>query len=723
MDIEDDIAKMPSAWDPKGNELGIYKIWQERELFKPKDSGEPFSIIMPPPNANGDLHIGHGLGHTIEDLMIRYHRMKGDATLWLPGADHAGFETQIVFEKRLEKEGRSRFDFNRQQFYDAVFDFTLSSKSKMEGEARRLGASCDWSRNMFTLDPRIIKIVYKTFKRLFDEKLVYRGERLVNFCVKHGTAFSDLEVDHEERESSLWYIKYPFKDAAGYVTVATTRPETMLGDTAVAVNPKDKRYQKFIGQTVLLPLTGREIKIISDEFVDPAFGTGAVKVTPAHDPNDYEIANRHKLPLIKIINTRGRITDQAPKKYQNQKVKEAREAVVADLNSQGLLEKVVPYTHTVGVCYKCRSIIEPLLIPQWFVRVAELKKPALLAISTGEIKFVPERFKKVALTWLENFHDWNISRQIWWGIPIPAFFCPDHPDFWVVTETGEEPKESCPNCGQKLVRDPDTFDTWFSSGQWPYATLQALGGGEFERFYPTSVMETMYDIMPFWVCRMIMMGLYTTGKVPFKTVYIHGMVKDSQGRKMSKSKGNVINPIDLIEKFGADALRMAYIIGNPPGADMALSEDKVRSYRNFANKIWNASRFVLMSLSKTHDGVRTLKLSPKTPAQKEILLKLTETRKQVNRYLQSYRFHLAGEVLYDFFWHAFCDRFLEESKQELKDNSIKYTAEAVLLKVLVESLVMLHPFMPFVTEAVWQKARNFDSELQENLITSSWERN
>lgn len=711
------MKELPKTWD-QTKEADLYQLWENSGAFQPNNEGDPFCIIMPPTNANGALHAGHGLVYTLEDLMTRYHRMLGRAALWLPGADHAGFETQVVFEKKLEKEGKSRFDFERSEFYNAVYDFCLTNKSVMENQGRILGASCDWSRNMFTLDPRIVKIVHQTFKKLFDGGLVYRADRLVNYCVKHGTAFSDLEVDHEEKETSLWYFKYPIKDSSEYITVATTRPETMLGDTAVAVNPNDERYKKLVGQTVALPLTGREIPIVADDFVDPEFGTGAVKVTPAHDPNDFAMSERHNLERIQVINTRGRMTDKAPEKYRELKTKEARELVVTDMAALGLLEQIKPYTHSVGVCYKCRGVLEPLPMPQWYIRVDKLKQPAIQAIESGHITFTPERFKTTALTWLNNFEDWNISRQIWWGIPIPAFNCPEHPENWVVTEDGQPPADGCPECGKVLVQDPDTFDTWFSSGQWPFATLEALSNQDFARFYPTSIMETMYDIIPWWVCRMIMMGLYCAGKVPFKSVYIHGMVKDAKGQKMSKSKGNVTNPLDLAHKYGADALRFSYIIGNPPGSDMPLVEDKVRSYRNFANKIWNAARFVLMNIEGEHTGIRSVP-EAKTEAQTEILKALAETKTTVTDYFNKSQFHLAAETVYEFFWHQFCDVYLEQAKTELADEN-RAAAEAVLLYVLAESLVMLHPIMPFVTEALWQHLREVDSALPELLITTPW---
>ena len=709
--------ELPKTWD-QTKEADLYKRWEEASAFAPPPTGSPFCIIMPPTNANGVLHAGHALGYTLQDLMTRYRRMLGQAALWLPGADHAGFETQVVFEKKLEKEGKSRFDFERQEFYQAVYDFSMTNKTTMEGQGEELGISCDWSRNMFTLDPRIVAIVYKTFKKLFDDGLVYRADRLVNYCVKHGTAFSDLEVDHEEQGASLWYIKYPLKDSSNFITVATTRPETMLGDTAVAVNPEDPRYKDLVGRSVILPLTGREIPIIADDFVDPEFGTGAVKVTPAHDPNDFAAAERHHLERIQVIDTRGRMTDKVPEKYRGQKTKAARELVIADMDALGLLQETKPYTHSVGVCYKCRNIIEPLPMPQWYVGVDELKKPAIKAIESGQITFTPERFKTTALTWLNNFEDWNISRQIWWGIPIPAFNCPKHPDNWVVTEDGQPPAAGCQECGAALVQDPDTFDTWFSSGQWPFATLQALGGDNFARFYPTSVMETMYDIIPWWVCRMIMMGLYVTGDVPFNSVYIHGMVKDAKGQKMSKSKGNVTNPLDLAHKYGADALRFSYIIGNPPGSDMPLIEDKVRSYRNFANKIWNAARFVLMNVEGEQADIRRAP-EAKAKAQTEMLKTLAETQKTVTDYLNKSQFHLAAETLYEFFWHQYCDVYLEQAKAELA-GADKAAAEAVLLHVLAESLVMLHPMMPFVTEAIWQHLRQVDSSLPKLLITTPW---
>ncbi len=705
------MKQLSKAYEPKNYESKIYSLWERGKFFTPKiaKNKKPFAIIMPPPNANGDLHIGHALFVSLEDIMTRYHRMKGYSSLWLPGADHAGFETQVVFERKLEKEGRSRLQMTREEFYKSVWDFTQKNKKNMEAQLRELGASCDWSRNRFTLDQGIIKIVYQTFQRLYDEGLIYRGERLVNYCTHHQTSFSDLEVKYLERKDPLYYIKY------GPFTLATVRPETKFGDTAVAVNPKDKRYQKYIGQEIEIEdvLGKAKLKVIADEAVDPEFGTGVVKVTPAHDMTDWEIGQRHNLEVRSVLDKDGRLNERAGK-YAGLKVEEARQAVVEDLKKKGLIEKIDEnYTHKVGVCYKCGTVIEPVILPQWFVKTKILAKPAIEAVRKGKIKILPKHFEKTYFHWLRNIKDWNISRQIWWGIPIPAYFCDDCGE--IIVEIKKKPTR-CPKCGSRKIRqDPDTFDTWFSSGQWPFATLLSFSRKDFEYFYPTSLMETGYEILFFWVARMVMLGIYMTGEIPFRTIYLHGTVRDRYKRKMSKSLGNVVNPIEIINLYGADALRMGLVVGNTPGTDLALDEDKIKGYRNFANKLWNISRFILMNLER--QTINDKRITAKTKGDRWILKEERKTIKEMTRLMESFRFYQAGEVIYHYIWHILADKYLEQSKKQLADPKLKSSTQAILHQLLRNSLVMLHPFMPFLTEAIWQE---WQGSSKKPLIVENW---
>ena len=711
---------MEKVFDSAAVEKKIYEKWERSGAFTPvvKSSRRPFTIIMPPPNANEDLHIGHARFVAIEDILVRYHRMKGEPTLWLPGADHAGIETQYVFEKKLKDEGKSRFDFDRETLYQMIWDYSMEKKQRMEAQLRALGASCDWTRNKFTLDPTIIKIVHRTFKKLFEHGLVYRGNRLVNYCTQCGTAYSNLEVDHVEKTDPLYFLKY------GPFTLATVRPETKFGDTAVAVNPKDKRYAVWVGKEIEVEgLLGKfKIKVVADAAVDPEFGTGVVKVTPAHDPVDWEIGRRHNLEVKQVIGLDGRLNEKTGR-YQGLTVKEARRKVVEDLQKAELLEKVDEnYKHAVAVCYRCKSIIEPLPMEQWFVKVAPLVEKSLDAMDKGEVKFTAKRFDKIARHWYANLYDWNISRQIVWGIRIPAWRCEKCRE-WTVT-AGEVP-EKCAACsGTNLVQDEDTFDTWFSSSQWPYATLmssksEVIGkksGGkkgkqlsDFEYFYPTSVMETAYDIIPFWVIRMIMLGLYETGKVPFREVLIHGLVRDKEGKKISKSKGNVIDPLVMVERYGADALRMGIVWGAKVENDIALSEENIRGQRNFANKIWNIARFVLMNESGSNKFQVTNNNLKESEDDRWILKELEATVKKVTKSLDTYRLNEAIEELYKFVWHRFADVYLEKTKARRAE------ALPMLRLILKESLKLLHPFMPFVTEAIWEELGE-----KEMLISSSW---
>ncbi len=667
-----------------------YKFWEEQGFFKPEvnPDGEPYTIILPPPNANAPLHFGHAM-YVIEDILIRYKRMQGYSALWLPGSDHAGFETQYVFEKHLEKQGKSRFDYDRDTLYKLIWDFVQENTGTMENQLRRLGYSVDWSRMKFTLDPDIVKVVYKTFKRLFEDGLIYRSNRLVNYCTFNGTSFSDLEVNYVEKQDKLYFIKYPFADGTGSITIATTRPETLFGDSAVAVNPEDSRYQDIIGQTLILPLTNRHIQIIADLRVEKDFGTGAVKITPAHDPLDYEIGRDNNLEQITVIGFDGKLKEVA-QKFAGMYPKQARDAVVEELNQLGLVEKAEDYTHRIGTCYKCGKPIEPLLLEQWFIDVKSLSRKAIKAVKTGEIKIYPKNWETTYFRWLENIKDWNISRQIVWGMQIPAWFCNKCSE-WIVTE-GEVP-EKCPNCqNSSLERDTDVFDTWFSSGQWPYATLQSTKEGDFEKFYPTSVMETMYDILLFWVARMIMLGIYATGKVPFKNIVLHGKVLDPLGQKMSKSKGNVVNSIEIVEQYGADAARMALVYGTAFGHDQALSHPKLQAMRNFTNKLWNIGRFIIEF--KPEDSAN--KFSFHSDDQ-EIIKKTQELSVKVSTALDQYRFHDAADSLYEFIWHQFADKYLESVKNRRSE------AQPTLEYVFKTCLELLHPFMPFITEELWQK--------------------
>jgi len=688
---------MDKTYNHLAHEKEIYGLWEKSGAFAPKiEKGkEPYTIIMPPPNANDNLHIGHARFVTIEDVLTRYHRMMGEPTLWLPGADHAGIETQFVFEKKLKKEGKSRQDYDRDTLYKMIWDYVLENKSYMENQLKALGASCDWTRNKFTLDPEIIKVVYATFKRLADDGSIYRGERIINYCPRCGTAYSQLEVDSVERDDALYFLDY------GPIIVATTRPETIFADVAVAVNPKDARYKNLIGKKAILPLVKRELPIIADPLVDINFGTGALKITPGHDATDFEIGQKHNLPTVSVIDAEGKMVN-TPEKYIGMSAETAKSEVVKDLETAKKIKKVETIHHVVGVCYKDKGLIEPLVSKQWFLKVASLAKDALGAISDKRVSFASPRFEKIAKHWLKNLKDWNISRQIIWGIRIPAWRCNKCLD-WTITDGA--PPEKCSTCGHtELTQDPDTFDTWFSSGQWPYATLKTGKTGDFEYFYPTCVMETAYDIIPFWVIRMIMLGLYATSDVPFRDVLIHGLVRDKEGQKISKSKGNVIDPLDMTQKYGADALRMGLIWGTLIENDISLSEDNIRGQRNFANKIWNVARFVLME----NKGKRIKRNEDDSWIVKE--LKITE--KKVSRLLDKYRLNEAANEIYDFVWHKFADVYLEKTKERRPE------AQKTLEYVLQESLKLLHPFMPFVTEEIWQEGLNrFDSP---NLIEASW---
>ncbi|HET7672923.1 MAG TPA: valine--tRNA ligase [Candidatus Saccharimonadales bacterium] len=690
---------LPKNYEPAQYEEDIYALWEQSGKFQPKQGGESFSIVMPPPNANANLHIGYELTAALEDIVIRYQRMKGKSALLLPGADHAGFETQSVYEKHLAREGKSRFDFSREELYDRIWEFVQSNRDKFEKQLRAMGASCDWSRYTFTLDEKIVSQAYETFRKMWDEGLIYRGERLVNYCTYHGTGFADIEVAYKDVPGKLWYIRYPLTDDSGEVVVATTRPETMLGDVAVAVHPDDKRYKDFVGKTIRLPLTHREIPILADKFVKSEFGTGAVKVTPAHDPNDFEVAGRHDLPMMSVIGYDGNMNQHVPEKYRGLSVKEAREQVVADLDAQSFLEKEEEHPHSVGHCYKCGTVIEPLLKEQWFVDMKPLAKEAINALEAGKIAFYPDNKKKQLINYLEGLRDWNISRQIAWGIPIPAFQNIDDPTDWIFDERVGE--KTITIDGKTYHRDPDTFDTWFSSSSWPYSTLGGPGEDDFEKFYPTSLMETGGEILYPWVSRMIMLGLYRTGDVPFREVYIHGYVMAEDGAKMSKSLGNVVDPMPVIEKYGSDALRMGIISGRSPAVNRGYDPRRVEEARNFCNKLWNIARYI--------ESVPADQKSEKAIADDWILGRLSSAVSSIESCLQDYRFNEAYELLYHFVWDDLADWYIEASKQAPNPQ--------MLNRILSSVLKLTHPFAPFLTEVIWQTMNPDDDTM---VISEQW---
>ncbi len=698
--------KLSKVYEPTKHEKNIYDLWEKSGVFTPKNRGNDsnFSLVIPPPNANGDLHLGHGLTLAIEDIVVRYNRMKGCKTLMLPGADHAGFETQVVYEKMLAKQGKSRFDFSREELYKQIWEFVASNKDSYEIQLRKLGASLDWNRYVFTLDPKVVKRAYGTFKKMWDEGLIYRSERLVNFCTFHGTAFADIEVAYKEEPGHLWYIKYPLLDGSGGLTVATTRPETMLGDTAVAVNPQDKRYKHFVGKTVKLPLIGREIPVIADDYVDMAYGTGAVKITPAHDQNDFEIGERHSLPKVSVIDHEGNMSADAGEAYRGLKLEDARNKVVEDLKEQGLLVKTEEISHSVGHCYKCDTVIQPLLREQWFVDMKPLSKRAINTLKADKIKFFPAAKKTQLVRYLEGLRDWNISRQIAWGIPIPAFQNVDDPDDWIYDERVVE-QEIIFN-GKTYRRDPDVFDTWFSSGQWPYATLDYPSGKDFDDFYPLSLMETAADILYPWVSRMIMFGLYVTGEVPFKEVYLHGLIQDEHGAKMSKSKGNVIDPMTKVDQYGSDAFRMGIIADEAAGNNRPYDESKIIGARNFANKLWNIARYIQDVIENHSTG----EPKPETEADHWVLTKLQHLTDGVGKDLQSYRFSDAYDKIYHMVWDDFADWYIEASKVSPNYNVLAYTFKTVL--------AVTHPFAPFVTEAIYQEL--FAGSYEDILAIAPW---
>lgn len=692
--------KLAKVYEPQQYEANIYQLWETAAAFTPAKEGEgTYSIALPPPNANGNLHMGHALIVAIEDSLVRYHRMLGKSTTLIPGADHAGFETWVVYERQLEKEGKSRFDFSREQLYQNVWDFVHAHRGNMEIQLRELGTSADWDNMVFTLDKKVVKTAYQTFKQLWDEGLVYRGKRLVNYCTKHHTAFADIEVDYEDRTTPLYYLKYgPFE-------LATTRPETKFGDTGVAVHPDDIRYKQYVGKEIEVEgVNGPfKVKVIADEHVDPSFGTGVVKVTPAHDFNDWEMGQTHNLPAVQVIDLDGKMTDKAGK-YAGMTVLEARKAVVEAMKEKGILLRVDEnYRNRVGVCYKCGTVIEPMLLDQWFLKVRGLADRAKKAIETGEITFFPASRGKALINYYENLHDWNLSRQIAWGIPIPAFQNVEDPSDWIFDERVDQ--KTIEVDGKTYQRDEDTFDTWFSSGHWPMVTTDYLDGGELSKFYPLSVMETGHDILYAWVAKMIMFGLYRTDQVPFKHVYLNGLVLDEKGLKMSKSKNNVINPQDVMKEYGSDALRMSLLAGRSAGIDQAFSTAKVVTARNFANKLWNIARFI-----EDRVGEESVDRNPQplTDADHWIMQQLANSAERMGQLIETYRFAEAFEEMYHTVWDDFADWYLEASKVNQNISVITYALETILK--------MSHPFAPFVTETIWQTL-GWEDGL---LMTSRW---
>ena len=694
---------IPKVYDPASVEKKWYEFWEKNRYFhaEPEPGKKPFSIVIPPPNITGKLHMGHALDNTLQDILIRWHRMMGDNTLWMPGYDHAGLATQIKVEEVLKKEeGKTRFDLGREEFVKRVWAWKEEYGDRIINQLKCLGISCDWERKRFTMDEGCSRAVRETFVSLFEKGLIYKGTRITNWCVNCHTALSDIEVEHEDTPGHLWYVRYPVVgEEDTYLTIATTRPETIPGDTAVAVNPEDERYAKLIGKTLRLPILNREIPVIADSYVDTKFGTGAVKITPSHDPNDYEMGLRHNLPEIVVIGKDGVMTEEAGP-FAGLERYECRKQIVARLKEEGYLVKIEEHSHAVGHCQRCHNIVEPLVSTQWFVKMQPLVKAAVDCVTDGRTQFVPERFTKTSPGWMENIHDWCISRQIWWGHRIPVWYCDDCGEM----SASRTDLEKCPKCGSTHIhQDEDALDTWFSSALWPFSTMGWPDNTELlKQFYPTSVLVTGYDIIFFWVARMLIMGMEFMKEIPFEKVFIHGLVRDSQGRKMSKSLGNGIDPLEVIEKYGADTLRFMLITGNTPGNDMRFYWERVEGTRNFANKIWNASRFALMNM-EGYD--KDAELAPYTLADKWILSRLQDTVKDVTGLLERFELGEAGRAIYDFIWSEVCDWYIEIAKPRLYNKEAaaeRATAQHVLATVLVSAMKLLHPYMPFITEEIYQ---------------------
>ncbi|MBR5504954.1 MAG: valine--tRNA ligase [Clostridia bacterium] len=711
MNTKKELAK---TYNPSEVEDRIYSQWVDKGYFHAEidKNKKPFTIVIPPPNVTGQLHMGHALDETLQDILIRYKRMQGYSTLWVPGTDHAGIATQIKVEEELRvNEGLTRYDLGREKFLKRVWQWKEKYGSRIINQLKKIGSSCDWDRERFTMDEGCSKAVKEVFVNLYNKGLIYQGSRIINWCPHCITALSDAEVDHAEQPGNFWHIKYNVKDSDEYVVIATTRPETLFGDTAVAVNPEDERYASLVGKTLILPLVGREIPVIADEYVDKEFGTGCVKITPAHDPNDFEVGLRHNLEQIKVMNDDATMNAYAGK-YEGMDRYECRKQMIEDLREMGLLLKIEDHSHNVGQCYRCGTTVEPIISKQWFVKMEPLAKPAIDAVKNDETQFIPEHFEKIYFHWLENIRDWCISRQLWWGHRIPAFYCDDCNEMIVTKEDGA----ICPKCGKPMRQDPDTLDTWFSSALWPFSTLGWPDKTEeMEYFYPTSVLVTGYDIIPFWVMRMMFSGLEHTGQVPFDKVFIHGLVRDSQGRKMSKSLGNGIDPLEIVSEYGADALRFTLATGNSPGNDMRFHLERVEASRNFANKIWNASRFLMMNLSI--DEIKLPDASELKLEDKWILSAYNNLVREVTENLNNFELGIAVSKLYDFIWDNYCDWYIELVKPRLyeKDGADK-TAQSVLSYVLIGSLKLLHPFMPFITEEIFSGLPTGE----ESIMISKW---
>ena len=709
--------ELPKTYNPKEFEDRIYDTWCQNGYFKanPKKKAPAFSIVIPPPNVTGQLHMGHALDETLQDILVRYKRMQGFNTLWVPGTDHAGIATQIKVEEQLRvNEGLTRYDLGRDEFLKRVWAWKEKYGNRIISQLKKLGTSCDWSRERFTMDEGCSRAVKKVFVSLYEKGLIYRGNRIINWCPHCKTALSDAEVEYEEQAGSFWHIRYPIKGEDGYVEIATTRPETMFGDTAVAVNPNDEKNAHLIGKTLILPLVGREIPVIADDYVEIGFGTGCVKITPAHDPNDCLVGQRHGLEQIKVMNDDATMNAHAGK-YEGMDRYACRKTLVADLDAAGYLLSVEPHSHNVGTCYRCKTTVEPMTSDQWFVKMGPMIEPSLDAVKRGDIRFIPERFTRNYTVWMENLHDWCISRQLWWGHRIPAFYCDDCGEMVVTAED----TAVCPKCGKPMRQETDVLDTWFSSALWPFSTMGWPDKTEDYRvYYPTSTLVTGYDIISFWVSRMIFSGLVHTGEVPFHTVFIHGLVRDSQGRKMSKSLGNGIDPLEIIDKYGADALRFALATGNAPGNDMRFSDEKIEAARNFANKLWNASRFVLMNLAEDATETNLPDESAMATEDKWIISRFEKTVKSVTENLDRYEVGVALSEIYDFTWDTFCDWYIELSKSRLyeKDTPAAKTAQQVLVWVLTGILKLLHPYMPFITEEIYQALPHDD----ESIMISSY---